>query len=53
VSALQRDDRCLHIACQLQLLRGGEQHLLDLGQRPLVTPLRQILVSASSASCCR
>ena len=44
VGAFQRDDRGFHVACQLQLLGGGEQHLLDLGQRPLVATLRQILV---------
>jgi hypothetical protein len=44
VGAFQRDDRGFHVARQLQLLGGGQQHLLDLGQRPLVAPLRQILV---------
>jgi hypothetical protein len=44
IGAFQRNDRGLDVACQLQLLRGGEQHLLDFGQRPLVPPLRHILV---------
>ncbi len=41
---MQRDQRALHITCQLQLLAGSREHLLDFGQRPFIAVLRQVLV---------
>ena len=44
IGRLQRHQRRLHIAGQLQLLRRDGEDLVDLGQRPLVAIARQLLV---------
>ena len=41
---LQREQRRAHVAGELQLLRGDGEHLLDLGELPLVAVARQLLV---------
>ncbi|MEF8721659.1 MAG: hypothetical protein V5B30_03320 [Candidatus Accumulibacter delftensis] len=41
---LQGEDGGLHVACQLQLLSGQGQALLDLGQRQLIPVASHILV---------
>jgi hypothetical protein len=37
IGILQRNQCALHVTGQLQLLAGSGQHLLDFGQRPVVT----------------
>jgi len=44
VRRLQRDQRPLDVAGQLQLLAGDQQHLLDLGQRDFVAGRGEIAV---------
>src|SRR5262249_15444457 len=44
VGGLQRDQRCAHVAGELQLLRGDRQYLLDLREHPFVAAARQLLI---------
>ena len=44
VRGLQREQRRLDVARELQLLRGNRERLLDLGQCPFVAGSRQLLV---------
>ena len=41
---LQSEQRGAHVAGELQLLRGDGEHLLDLGELPLVAVARELLV---------
>ena len=41
---LQREQRSAHVAGELQLLLRDGEHLLDLGELPLVAVARQLLV---------
>src|SRR3989304_1194474 len=41
---LQREQPRTHVSRELELLRGDGEHLLDLGELPLVLVARQVLV---------